>query len=52
MQNVRRAVQIVHCAVVLGQIWLHQSNGLKKKGFAESFIQIGWKMKKLQANKL
>ena len=31
VQNGRCAVQNVHCAVVLGQIWLHGSNGLEKR---------------------
>ena len=38
--------------VVLAQIWVSHSNGLKKKAFAESFIKIGWKLKKRQPNVL
>ena len=37
MQNVRCAVQNVHCGVVLGQIWLRHSNRLKNRSLCWKF---------------
>ena len=46
VRYVRCAMQNVHCAVVLDQIWLRHSNRLKKEAFAENFNIIGQKLKR------
>ena len=52
VQNARCAVQNVHCAVVLGQIWLCYSNGLRNRSLCRKF-QYNWsKIEETLANKL
>ena len=52
VRYVRCAMQNVHCAVVLDQIWLRHSNCLKKEAFAENFNIISQKLKNKFCNYL
>ena len=52
VQNARCALQNVHCAVVLGQIWAQGTNGLEKKSLCCEFQYIWSKFEETLANKL
>ena len=52
VQNVRFAVQNVHCAVMLGQIWWCNSNSLQKRSICLKFQYNRLKIRETLANKL